>query len=53
VKPVHSGHLGTSLKCSDYQGVLIFQVSLHVNGYYGAITKCPDYGGVPIFKGPD
>ena len=30
VKPVYSGHLGTSLKCPDYQGVLIFQVSLHV-----------------------
>ena len=53
VKPVYSGHLGTSLKCSDYQGVLIFQVSLHVNGYFGTITKSPDYGVVPIFKGPD
>ena len=42
-----------SLKCPDYQGVLIFQVSLHVNGYFGTITKCPDYGGVLIFKGPD
>jgi len=51
VKPVYSGHLGTSLKCPDY---LVFQVSLHVNGYFGTITKCPDYGGVvPIFKGPD
>ena len=27
VKPVHSGHLGTSLRCPDSQGVLIFQVS--------------------------
>ena len=53
VKPVYSGYLGTSLKCPDYQGVLIFQVSLHVNGYFGTITKCPGYGGVPIFKGPD
>jgi len=40
-------------KCPDYQGVLIFQVSLHVNGYFGTITKYPDYGGVPIFKCPD
>ena len=48
VKPVYSGNLGTSL------GILLFQVSLHVNGYFGTITKCPDYGGVvPIFKGPD
>ena len=23
----------------DYQGVLIFQVSLHINGYFGTITK--------------
>ena len=53
VKPVYSGHLGISLKCLDYQGVLIFQVSLHVNGYFGTITKCPDYGGVLIFKDPD
>jgi len=42
VKPVYSEH---SLKCPDYQGVLIFQVSLHANGYLG-ITKCPDYAGV-------
>jgi len=53
VKPVYSGHLGTSLKCPDYQGVLIFQVSLHGNGYFGTITKSPDYGSVLIFKGPD
>ena len=51
VEPVCSGHLGTSLK---YQGVLIFQVSLHVNGYFETInSKCLDSGGVPIFKGPD
>ena len=50
VKPVYSGHLGTYLKCPDYQGVLIF---LHVNGYFGTINECPDYGSVPIFKGPD
>jgi len=53
VKPVYSGHLGTSLKCPVYQGVLIFQVNLHVNGYFWTITRHPDYGGVLIFKGPD
>ena len=31
VEPVYYGHLGTSQKCPDYQGVLIFQVSLHDN----------------------
>ena len=48
VELVYSGHLGTSLKCPDYQGVLIFQVNLHVNGYFETITKCPDYGGALI-----
>ena len=41
------------LKSPDYQGILIFQVSLHANGYFRTITKCPDYGGVPIFKCAD
>ena len=27
----------------DYQGVLIFQVSLCSKGYYGTLTKCLDY----------
>ena len=31
VEPVYSGHFGISLKCPDYQDVL---VSLHVNGYF-------------------
>ena len=31
VEPVYYGHLGTSQKCPDYQGVLIFQISLHDN----------------------
>jgi len=53
VKPVYLGQLGTSLKCPDHQGALIFQANLHVNGYFGTITKSPDYGGVLIFKGPD
>ena len=46
VEPVYSGYHETSLKCPDYEGVLIFQVSLHVNRYFGFITKCPDFGGV-------
>ena len=54
VEPVCSRQLGTSLKCPDYQGVLILQVNLHVNALcFGTITNCPDYGGVPIFKCPD
>ena len=61
VKPVYSGHLGSVLisvlisviKCPDNHSVLIFQVSLHVNGYFRIITKCPDYEGVLIFKCPD
>ena len=40
----------TSLKSLDYQGVLIFQVSLHVNGYFQTTTKCPDQGGVSISR---
>ena len=28
---MYYGHLGTSQECPDYQGVLIFQVSLHNN----------------------
>ena len=45
--------MDTLAKCPDYQGVLIFQVSLHAKGCFGAITKCPIYTGVPIFKCPD
>ena len=29
VEPVYYGHLGTDQRCPDYQGVLIFQVSLY------------------------
>ena len=50
IKRVYSGHLRASLKRPNYQGALIFQVSLQVNGYFGTITKCPDYGIVPNFK---
>ena len=35
VEFVYHGHLGTSQKCPDYQGVLIFQVSLHDNVSFG------------------
>ena len=37
----------------DYQGVLIFQVSLHDNVSFGTIARCVDYAGVHIFKCPD
>ena len=53
VEPVYYGHLGTSQKCPDYQGVLIFQVSLHDNVSFGTTARCLDYAGVHIFKGPD
>ena len=45
--------LGTSQKCPDYQGVLIFQVSLHDNVSFGTTARCVDYAGVHIFKCPD
>jgi len=47
VKTVYYEYLGISLKYTDYQGVLVFQVSLHVKGYH---NKCPHYKGVPIFR---
>ena len=50
VEPVYYGHLGTSQKYPDYQGVLIFHVSLYDKAPFGNITKCMDYAGVPIFK---
>ena len=53
VEPVYYGHLGTSQKCPDYQGVLIFQVSLHDNVSFGTTARCVDYAGVHIFKCPD
>ena len=53
VEPVYYGHVGTSQKCPDYQGVLIFQVSLHDNVSFGTTARCLDYAGVHIFKGPD
>ena len=52
-EPVYYGHLGTSQKCPDYQGVLIFQVSLHDNVSFGTTARCVDYAGVHFFKCPD
>ena len=53
VEPVYYGHIGTTYKCPDYQGVLIFQVSLYDKAPFGTITRCVDYAGDPIFKCPD
>ena len=53
VEPVYCGHVGTNQKCPDYQGVLIFQVSLHDNVSFGTTARCVDYAGVHIFKCPD
>ena len=53
VEPVYYGHLRTSQECPDYQGVLIFQVSLHDNVSFGTTARCVDYAGVHIFKCPD
>ena len=39
VEPVYYGHLGTNQKCPGYQGVLIFQLSLH-NKVCG-LCRCP------------
>ena len=50
VEPVYYGHLGTSQKCPDYQGVLISQVN---NVSFGTTARCVDYPGVHIFKCPD
>ena len=38
VEPVYYGHLGTNKKCPDYQGVLIFQVSLYDKAPFGTIA---------------
>ena len=53
VDPVYYGHLGNNQRCPDYQGVLIFQVSLYDKALFGTIARCPDYAGVHIFKCPD
>ena len=53
VEPVYYGHLGTNQSCPDYQGVLIFQVSLYDKAPFGTIARCPDYAGVHIFKCPN
>ena len=55
MEPVYYGDLGTSQQRPDcYQGVLIFQVSLHNNVSFGTTAaRCVDYAGVHIFKSPD
>ena len=53
VEPVYYGHLGINQRCPDYQGVLIFQVSLYDKAPFGTIARCPDNAGVHIFKYPD
>ena len=58
MEPVYYGHLGTNQRCptikvSEYQGVLIFQVSLYDKAPFGTIARRPDYAGVHIFKCPD
>ena len=42
--------VGTNKKYPDYQGVLVFQVSLYDKAPFGTIV---DYAGVLIFKCPD
>ena len=53
LEPVYYGQLGTSHECPDYQGVLIFQVSLHDNVSFGTTARYVDYASVHIFKCPD
>ena len=53
VEPVYYGHLGTTQKCPGYQGVLIFQVSLHDNVSFETTARCVYYAGVHIFKCSD
>ena len=48
VEPVYYEHLGTNKKYPDYQGVLIFQVSLYDKASFGTITKCVDYAGIVL-----
>ena len=40
--------LGPTKKCPDYQGVLIFQVTLYDNAIFGTITRYVDYAGVQV-----
>ena len=47
VEPMYYGHLGTNKKCPNYQGVLIFQVNLHIKAPFGdhnwvcGLCRCP------------
>ena len=60
VEPVYYGHLGTRLgtsqKCPNYQGVLIFSKPFYIlydkmlsKMPFWTLTKCLDYAGVLIF----
>ena len=55
VQPVYYGHIGTIHKCTDYQGVPDYQVSLqvHSKAHFGSMTKYVDYAGDLNFKYPD
>ena len=47
--PAHYSHPGAILaKDENYQGVLIFQVSLHDKNIFGTISKCVDCAGVQV-----
>ena len=54
-KSLYSGTcvLWTPWHHPDYQGVLIFQVSLHNNVLFGTTARYVNYAGVRIFKCPD
>ena len=43
VEPVYYGHFGTNQRHPDYQGVLIFQVSLYDKAPFGTIARCPHF----------
>ena len=47
---VYYGHLGTSKKCPDYQGVLIFQVISYEKVPFGTSTKCHGLCRYPYFQ---
>ena len=47
VKPVYCGHLGTTLKCADYQGVLILY---DIAALRASAVKRVNYAGVLILS---
>ena len=50
VEPVHYGHLRTNIKCPDYQGVLIFQVSLSDKASFETITLSVEIMQMSLFS---